>query len=303
MFCFFYLCVFGKLISMSPLPTKKRLLTEDDLIAAIGDAINLSAYYQKWDFVEGPGILYSRQDDKLIISVNEATMPAGKSAYELWQNLGNGGKSLQEFFDSLKGAKGDIGETGATGKSAYQSWLDLNPTGSVEDFLLSLKGTNGTNGQDGQQGQQGLQGPVGPAGQAGPTGADGKSAYQLWLDADPNNIATLQEYLASLKGDKGDPGTGSDVDLSDYYNRTEVDDLISGIPSGGSCSCGQGVQFYTEQEIINMLIRTGFREGTEVNVPDEPENTGDCTCGTALEFYTEQEMIEMLTSVGFREAV
>lgn len=45
---------------------------------------------------------------------------------------------------SLKGAKGDIGPTGANGidgKSAYQIWLDKGNTGTEQDFLNSLKGT------------------------------------------------------------------------------------------------------------------------------------------------------------------
>jgi hypothetical protein len=340
---------------MSPLPTKKRLLTEDDLLAAIGDAINLSAYYQKSDFEEGLGIRYSRLDGKLIISVNEATMPAGKSAYELWLNqFGNTEKSLQEFFDSLKGAKGEPGETGATGKSAYQSWQELNPSGTLEDFFLSIKGTEGLDGQPGSQGPQGVPGPAGPAGQNGAAGQDGKSLYQLWLEDDDENVGTFPQFLQTLRGADGKSadqlwtewgntgtlqeffesliaggGSGGNVDLSNYYNKAEVDELIEAIPSGGgnvdlsnyynkaevdelieaipsgggSCSCGQGVSFYTEQEMKNMLIRTGFREGQEIPVEEEPADEGGCTCGMQLEFYTQQEIIEMTTRVGFREAV
>lgn len=38
-----------------------------------------------------------------------------------------------------KGNKGDTGERGADGKSAYQVWLDLGNSGSEQDFINSLK--------------------------------------------------------------------------------------------------------------------------------------------------------------------
>lgn len=39
---------------------------------------------------------------------------------------------------------------------------------------------------------------------SGTPGADGKSAYQIWLDA--GNTGTEADFLASLKGEKGDKG-------------------------------------------------------------------------------------------------
>ena len=50
------------------------------------------------------------------------------------------------------GPKGDTGEDGVDGvdgKSAYQIWLDNGNTGSVNDFLESLKGPKGDKGEDG----------------------------------------------------------------------------------------------------------------------------------------------------------
>ncbi|WOI51975.1 hypothetical protein [Parvularcula sp. LCG005] len=40
---------------------------------------------------------------------------------------------------------------------------------------------------------------------SGPQGADGKSAFQLWLDA--GNTGTLTDYFLSNKGDQGEPGS------------------------------------------------------------------------------------------------
>ena len=41
------------------------------------------------------------------------------------------------------------GATGADGKSAYEVWLDLGNTGTVADFLLTLTGPEGEKGDKG----------------------------------------------------------------------------------------------------------------------------------------------------------
>ena len=87
-------------------------------------------------------------------------------------------------FPSLKGDDG---------KSAYQVWLDAGNTGTVSDFLASLKGADGNDGNDGSDGND---------------GEDGKSAYALWLQE--GNTGTLAEFLASLKGLKGEAFTYDD---------------------------------------------------------------------------------------------
>lgn len=60
-----------------------------------------------------------------------------------------------------KGDKGDTGEAGkpgedgvdgVDGKSAYQIWLDNGNTGSINDFLESLKGPKGDKGDKGEDG-------------------------------------------------------------------------------------------------------------------------------------------------------
>ena len=66
----------------------------------------------------------------------------GKSAYEIWLELGNVG-SEEDFIESLKGESGDPGEkgeVGVDGKSAYDIWIEAGNTGSEQDFLDSLKG-------------------------------------------------------------------------------------------------------------------------------------------------------------------
>lgn len=59
------------------------------------------------------------------------------------------------------------------------------------------------NGADGQDGAPGADGSDGAPGQ---DGADGKSAYEVAVDE--GYTGTEEEWLASLKGDTGDPGPG-----------------------------------------------------------------------------------------------
>lgn len=95
------------------------------------------------------------------------------------------------------------------------------------------QGEPGRNGIDGEQGLQGIQGPPGPPGAPGRDGVNG-------LKGDPGKDGKpftydmfTAEQLAALKGPKGDPGppgppgTGSNVDLSAYALKTELNDYLS----------------------------------------------------------------------------
>lgn len=93
--------------------------------------------------------------------------PRGDSAYQVWLDLDNTG-TAQDFIDSLEGDKGD---------SAYTVWLNAGNTGTETDFLESLRGIDGD---------------------------PGNSAYQVALDS--GFVGTEEQWLLSLKGDKGDSG-------------------------------------------------------------------------------------------------
>lgn len=66
-------------------------------------------------------------------------------------------------------------------------------------------------------------------GTPGAPGADGKSAYELAVENGFNG--TVEEWLDSLKGE---PGTGSGIDLSDYVTEEDLQEAINGIASGGA---------------------------------------------------------------------
>ena len=89
------------------------------------------------------------------------------------------------------------------GYSAYAIAVEHGFTGTVEEWLASLKGEQGDTGPAGPQGiqgVQGIQGPTGPQGETGPQGIQGdKGDAFTYADFTP-------EQLALLKGDKGDKG-------------------------------------------------------------------------------------------------
>lgn len=68
----------------------------------------------------------------------------------------------------LRGADGAAGADGTPGKSAYEIWLDLGNSGTPDDFIASLRGpagADGSNGLDGADGNLALAGrscPEGP---------------------------------------------------------------------------------------------------------------------------------------------
>lgn len=170
----------------------------------------------------------------------------GESAYETWKNLpGNTGKSPADFIASIKGETGDAGKdgtNGTNGKSAYASWVEqpenvgkseaefaatlkgkaaydtwLSLPGNAgkpeSEFIASIKGergTDGTNGTNGTNGKSAYESWLA----AGNVGAEsvfltsliGKSAYQTWLAKPGNSEKTEEDFIASLKGEKGDTG-------------------------------------------------------------------------------------------------
>lgn len=130
------------------------------------------------------------------------------------------------------GEQGIQGEKGEDGDSAYVIWLKAGNRGTEEDFLDSLKGTKGDKGDKGDtgeqgpqgiQGLQGVQGAKGDKGDDGENGENGKSAYDLWLEQ--GNIGSLEDFLASLKGETGAKGdTGEKGDKGDKGDTGEKGD-------------------------------------------------------------------------------
>ncbi|MBR4016897.1 MAG: collagen-like protein, partial [Oscillospiraceae bacterium] len=121
-----------------------------------------------------------------------------------------GEEGAPALLANLKGPKGDKGDKGDTGAQGIQG--EKGDTGA--QGIQGEKGDTGAQGEQGPQGVQGIQGETGATGAAGPQGekgdpgVDGKSAYELYKEAYPAYTGTMEQWLASLKGDKGDPGVG-----------------------------------------------------------------------------------------------
>lgn len=102
-----------------------------------------------------------------------------------------------------------------------------DPTTNEWKEIITIAGPAGPEGPTGKDGAQGPQGPkgdrgeVGPAGKDGEPGADGKD-YVL-TEADKEEIAGI-------------------IDLTDYYTKSEIDNLLANLPAGDIPS-GEEVEF------------------------------------------------------------
>lgn len=164
---------------------------------------------------------------------------AGPSAYQLWLDAGNTGTS-EDFLVSLLGVDGkdgldgQNGIDGVNGLSAYDLWVAIGNVGEISDFIAALKGSDGANGADGANGLN---------------GADGLSAYEIWV-ANGNEGKTVAEYLASLRGEAGTPGTCTvgDAGKSAYElwlaegNEGTVSDFLASL-KGDKGDAGSGLPF------------------------------------------------------------
>ncbi len=100
---------------------------------------------------------------------------------------------------------------GKDGESAFQLAVDQGYTGTLDEWLASLKGADG---KDGATGAQGIQGEKGDKGDTGETGQAGysPSAYvskegtTATLTVVDETGKTQVEILDGAKGDKGDKG-------------------------------------------------------------------------------------------------
>ncbi len=84
--------------------------------------------------------------------------------------------------------------TAVQGQSAYELAVSQGFSGSLSDWLASLKGETGATGATGPQGERGRAGKTGPAGPTGDTGPQGPAG------------AAGSTGAQGLKGDAGDTG-------------------------------------------------------------------------------------------------
>ena len=205
----------------------------------ISPQIRINATTSQWEISTDNGATW-------IATGVAATGPQGEKGEQGEQGIqGEKGEQGEQGIQGIQGEKGEQGEKGDTGAQGEQGEqgiqgekgdtgadgltpiLSMDTDGNlyvkygedgVSSLLANLKGPKGEQGiqgiqgEKGEQGEQGIQGIQGEKGEQGEQGiqgeqgVDGKSAYELYCEAYPDYTGTLEEWLASLKGEKGDPG-------------------------------------------------------------------------------------------------
>ena len=147
----------------------------------------------------------------------------GKSAYQVAVDNGFEGTE-QEWLESLVGAPGQPGKDGKDGQPGPQGPAGKDGTMKFEELTDEQRESlRGPVGETGPQGEPGIQGEPGPAGKDGENGKD-----YILTEEDKQEIANMVP--------------GADVDLSDYYTKEEINELLSNLPAGDIPS-GEEVKF------------------------------------------------------------
>ena len=153
----------------------------------------------------------------------------GKSAYQIAVEQGYQG-SESDWLSSLKGdkgekgntgAKGNPGQDGADGKSAYAIAVEHGYEDSEDKWLLSLKGEKGDAGERGEKGDTGLQGERGERGETGQQGEQGPKGEK----GDPGDRGL--QGVPGEKGEKGDAGVAGKDGFSPIANVVKDGSVIT----------------------------------------------------------------------------
>ena len=161
------------------------------------------------------------------------------------------------------GPQGPQGDKGDDGKSLEFNWqgtsLGVRKEGESTYSYTNLKGDKGDPGLQGPQGDKGDTGSQGPKGDKGD---NGKSAYEVAVEN--GYVGTESSWVASLKGDKGDPGDIPmdkineviDQAIADgritNYDDTEVRGLIENV-SNKLVSTGSGDKFLSDDGTYKLI--------------------------------------------------
>lgn len=179
-----------------------------------------------------------------------------------------------QMITEVKNDLSNIGQ-GNDGKSAYEIWLDLGNIGTEQEFIDYLKGLNGEDGPPGEKGEKGDKGDKGDPGEPGPKGDKGdrgdKGPKGEIGETGPRGPKGDQGVKGDIgePGTKGDPGTrGSIWNVGTYiqgqnitpqaYNtnisESLVNDMYFNNESGNVYRCVKAGSQYTAEWIYVVTL-------------------------------------------------
>lgn len=178
----------------------------------------------------------NKADSKLYVWTGTAFPAEGEgSAF-----VGPQGPQGPQGEPGAKGEKGDQGEVGPAGPQGNDG--PQGPQGIQGDKgEPGEKGEKGDPGEPGPQGERGLQGEKGEQGDQGPQGIQGPQGLQgePGKDGSDATVDIQQESGTSTTAVMSQKATTDSInalknqvqtDLESYYNKTEVDSMVSAIP-------------------------------------------------------------------------
>ena len=158
------------------------------------------------DQLKVKGIIYSLKDASVAAQVNAKIQELIGTAPENLDTLQELAAALQNKDDALESIITTLAsKTSKEYVDNLFNTIQLTPGPKGDTGEQGPKGDTGETGATGPQGPKGDTGEQGPQGQTGAAGQDGKSAYELAVDNGFNG--TVQEWLASLKGQNGADGS------------------------------------------------------------------------------------------------
>ena len=209
----------------------------------------------------------------LVFTANTRTLPSGVKAsveiddvYDI--QLPNG--SRQRTFNIDFGIPaGKDGTNGKDGLSAYDIAVKEGFSGTIEDWLISLKGEPGKS-------------------IPGENGKDGKSAYEIAREQ--GFKGTADEWLNSLKGEKGDDGTIGIDEVQEKiiykilgYNLNDSNSNISYFPYVYNKFISKTIEGESEPETENLFYFSSagkdikYKRTYYLNIQFEPTSApADC---------------------------
>lgn len=141
----------------------------------------------------------------------------------------------EQSFDVMDGKNGIDGSDGDDGFSPIVNVTEID--GGHRITIVDVNGEQSFDVLNGQNGEN---------------GTDGKSAYQISVD---NGFeGTEEEWLESLKGQKGDPGDTPSIGPNGNWWIGDTDTGVSATGSGGSPSNRNGEIYSTEETRIGTWI-------------------------------------------------